>query len=150
MRSLRALALAAAASGALVWAGAGRRRQPVRRARPGRRLAGRAPRGGAFQLTLAGQNRVSQHLSWGGRVGLLVLADPGQLGVPLDARLRGHFGAIYVEGLVGPWLIFRDADPLRFHAAIGFGLVTHHVNVGAEVGLLDGGSMVGLRLAFPL
>ncbi len=149
MRSLRALALAAAASGALGWA------VPAAAANPYVELGLGAdwlvePLEGAFQFTLAGQNRVSQHLSWGGRVGLLVLADPGQLGVPLDARLRGHFGAIYVEGLIGPWLILRDADPLRFHAAIGFGLVTHHVVVGAEVGLLDGGSMVGLRLAFPL
>ena len=105
---------------------------------------------GAFQLTLAGDNRINPHLSWGGRIGLLALTGPGRLGVPIDVRLRGHFGRIYVDGLVGPWLIFRDTDPLRFHAGIGFGLETRSVNIGLEVGYLNPNSMVGLRLAFPM
>ena len=109
-----------------------------------------SPGAGAFQLTLGGDRRLNPHLSWGGRVGLLVLTDPGRLGVPIDVRLRGHFGRIYLEGLVGPWVVFSDHDPLRFHAGIGFGLATRHVDVGLEVGYLNPTSMLGLRLAFPL
>jgi hypothetical protein len=149
MSSPRTLVLVAAAAGALLWA------VPATAANPSIELGLGAdwmvsPEDGAFQLTLAGDQRINQHLSWGGRVGLLVLTDPTRLGVPIDVRLRGHFGRIYVEGLVGPWLVFNDSDTLRFHGAVGFGLVTRHVNVGLEVGFLDPTSMVGLRLAFPL
>jgi hypothetical protein len=149
MRSPRTLLLAAAAAGALLWS------VPAAAANPGVELGLGAdwlvsPEDGAFQLTLAGDQRINQHLSWGGRVGLLVLTDPTRLGVPLDVRLRGHFGRIYVEGLVGPWLVFNDSDTLRFHGAVGFGLVTRSFTVGLEVGYLDPTSLVGLRLAFPL
>jgi hypothetical protein len=108
------------------------------------------PQAGAFQVTLAGDNRIGQHLSWGGRIGLLLLTDPTRIGVPLDVRLRTHLGVVYVEGLVGPWLIFRDNDPLRFHAGIGFGVATRHVSVGLEVSYLNPTSMAGVRVAFPL
>jgi hypothetical protein len=148
MRSHRILILAAAAA-ALLWA------RPATAYSPSVELGLGAdwlvsPGDGAFQLTLAGDHRVSQHLSWGGRIGLLALTDPGRLGVPIDARLRGHFGRIYVEGLVGPWIVFSDHDALRFHGAIGFGLATRSVRIGLEVGYLNPSSMVGLRLAFPL
>lgn len=109
-----------------------------------------SPRHGAFQLTLAGDSWIGSHFSWGGRVGVLALTDPSRLGVPIDVRLRGHFGRVYVEGMVGPWLVFHDTDSLRFHAGFGFGLVTRQVRIGLEVGVLDPTSMIGLRLAFPL
>ena len=149
MRSPRTLILAAAAAGALLW------RVPAAAASPDVELGLGAdwlvsPQDGAFQLTLAGDKRINANLSWGGRVGLLVLTDPTRLGVPIDVRLRGHFGRIYVEGLVGPWLVFNDSDTVRFHGAVGFGLVTRSFTVGLEVGYLDPTSMVGLRLAFPL
>jgi len=147
MRSSRTLILAAAAAGALLSA------RPAAAASVELGLGAdwlTSPGDGAFQLTLGGDSRLSQHLSWGGRVGLLALTGPGRLGVPLDVRLRGHFGRIYVEGLVGPWLVFNDSDPLHFHAGIGFGLETRHLTVGLEVGYLNPTSMVGLRLAFPL
>ena len=150
MRSRRSLILAVGAACALAWAS-----PAAAAANPYVELGLGAdwlvePLEGAFQLTLGGQNHINPHLSWGGRIGLLYLANSGRLGLPLDARLRGHFGPIYVEGLVGPWLIFRDTDPLRFHGAIGFGLATRHVNAGVEVGVLNRGTLVGLRLAFPL
>jgi hypothetical protein len=147
MRSLRTLILASTLAGALGWA------RPASASQVELGLGAdwlTSPGDGAFQLTLAGDNRVSQHLSWGGRIGLLVLTDPSRFGVPIDFRLRGHFSRIYVEGLVGPWLVFRDGDAIRFHGAIGFGLQTNHVRVGLEVGYLNPTSMVGLRLAFPL
>jgi hypothetical protein len=147
MHTLRLLLLTAVAT--LAWAG------PAAAAGPSLELGLGAdwlvtPQDGAFQVTLAGDNRVSPHLSWGGRVGLLVLTDPGRVGVPIDVRLRGHFGQGYVEGLAGPWLVFHDTDPLRFHAGIGFGLATRHLSVGLEVAYLNPTSTVGLRLAFPL
>lgn len=149
MRTLRTLILAVAAASALGWA------RPAAAYNPQVELGLGAdwlasPRDGAFQLTLAGDNRISQHLSWGGRIGLLVLTDPNRFGVPVDLRLRGHFGRIYVEGLVGPWFVFRDNDSIRFHGGIGFGLATNRVRVGLEVGYLNPTSMVGLRLAFPI
>jgi hypothetical protein len=149
MHPLRTLILATAAASALLLAG------PARAANPGVELGLGAdwlldPRVGAFQLTLGSDSHLNPHLSWGGRVGLLLLTDPGRVGVPIDLRLRGHFGAIYVDGLVGPWLIFRDGDALRFHAGVGFGLATRHLTIGLEVAYLNPTSMVGLRLAFPL
>jgi len=149
MRSPRLLLLTAAAAATLAWA------VPAAAANPYLELGLGAdwlvtPQDGAFQVTLAGDNRVSQHLSWGGRIGLLVLTDPNRVGVPIDVRLRGHFGQAYVEGLAGPWLVFHDTDPLRFHAGIGFGLATRHLSVGLEVAYLNPTSTVGLRLAFPL
>ncbi len=148
MRSHRTLILAFALAGAIGWARPAAASSQVELGLGADWLA--SPREGAFQLTLAGDNWVGQHLSWGGRIGLLVLTDPSRFGVPIDFRLRGHFGRIYVEGLVGPWFLPRDNDALHFHGGIGFGLVTNHVRVGLEVGYLDPTSMVGLRFAFPL
>jgi len=148
MRSLRTLILAAAAAGALLLARPAAASTSVELGLGADWLT--SPNDGAFQLTLAGDNRVSQHLSWGGRIGLLALTDPSRFGVPIDFRLRGHFGRIYVEGLVGPWIVFKDDDALRFHGAIGFGLVADHVHIGLEVGYLNPTSMVGLRVAFPI
>ena len=149
MRTARALILAATAASVLLAA------HPAAAAGPSVELGLGAdwltsPGDGAFQLTLAGDQRLNQTFSWGGRIGLLALTGPGRLGVPIDARLRGHFGRIYVEGLVGPWVVFNDDDPLRFHAGIGFGLVTRSLTVGLEVGYLNPTAMVGLRVAFPL
>ena len=106
------------------------------------------PQRGAFELTLGGRTPLAQHLSVGGRVGLLLLSEPGRIGVPLDAALRAHFGRVYLEGLVGPWLVAHDG--VRFHGALGFGLATRGVHVGLEVGWLDGTSLLGLRLALPI
>jgi hypothetical protein len=146
MRSFRILILATAAAGALLWA-----RPAVADVELGLGADWLAsPGNGAFQVTLAGDQRLSRHLSWGGRIGLLVLTDPSRFGVPIDALLRGHFGRIYVEGMVGPWIVFNDHEALRFHGAIGFGLETRSVRIGLEVGYLDPTSVVGLRLAFPI
>jgi len=104
------------------------------------------PSAGAFELTLAGRTGLARHLSVGGRAGVLLLTAPGRVGVPLDAELRVHFGRVYVDGLVGPWI----EDGVRFHGAIGVGLATSGVHAGLEVGWLDGRSMLGLRIALPL
>ena len=54
------------------------------------------------------------------------------------------------DGLVGPWIVFDDDDAVRLHAALGFGILTHSLSFGLEVGWLDPTSMIGVRVAFPL
>jgi hypothetical protein len=107
------------------------------------------PEDGAFQLTFAVDQRIAKGVTFGGRFGAAVLGDPTRIGVPLDARLRFRVDRLYVEGLVGPWIVFDDDDALRFHAAVGFGVVSRSMQVGLELGYLDPTSMIGLRLAFP-
>jgi len=108
------------------------------------------PEDGAFQLTFAVDQRIARHVTFGGRFGAAFLTDPTRIGVPIDARLRFRVDRLYLEGLVGPWIIFDDDDALRFHAAIGFGVVSRRSwQIGLELGYLDPTAMVGLRLAFP-
>jgi hypothetical protein len=108
------------------------------------------PEDGALQLTLGVDSRLARHLSVGVRFGAMVLSEPDRLGVPIDGRLRVRSGRVYAEGLVGPWIVFDDADNVRLHAAFGFGLATRSLTFGLEVGWLDPTSMIGVRLAFPL
>jgi len=108
------------------------------------------PEAGELQITLAADTPLAKHVSAGVRFGMMFLAEPDRLGVPIDGRLRLRTGRIYAEGLVGPWLVFDDDNSLRLHAAFGFGLVTRSLTFGLEVGWLDPTSMVGVRIAFPL
>lgn len=108
------------------------------------------PGTGAFQVTLAGDTTLVRHLAFGGRIGLLVATGPTRLGVPADLRLRVAWDRVYLDGLVGPWLVFDDGDTLRFHAAVGFGLARRDFTLGLEVGALDRSTLLGIRLALPL
>jgi len=108
------------------------------------------PNLGAFQLTLAGDTPLARHVTLGGRVGLLLVTDPSRVGVPLDLRLRLRLDHVYLDGLVGPWLLFDDGRTLRFHGGVGFGLLRRDFSFGLEAGSLDGTGMVGVRLAVPL
>lgn len=86
------------------------------------------------------------------RFGAAFFTGPVRVGLPLDLRLRARFQRLYVEGLMGPWIVFDDADALKFHAGVGFGLVARRVSFGVEVGYLTAPSTgtVGVALAFPL
>jgi len=108
------------------------------------------PERGALQLTLSGDTPLAKGLAAGGRIGVLLVTDPGRLGVPIDGLLRLRLGRFYVEGLVGPWISFDGPETVRLHAAIGFGLVAKGLQVGLEVGWLDPTSMLGVRLAIPI
>ena len=108
------------------------------------------PDAGSLQLTLAGDVPLTKTLAGGGRIGVLLETGPARLGVPVDGLLRLRLGRFYVEGLAGPWISFEGGDALRLHAAIGFGLAAKDVQLGVEVGYLDPGSMIGLRLAIPI
>ena len=107
------------------------------------------PGDGAFQLTLAAENRLARHVRLGVRFGAMLLSGPSRVGVPIDARLRIRVQRLYVEGLVGPWIVFDDGDALKLHAGIGFGILSRGVQLGLELGYLDPTSMIGVRVAFP-
>ena len=140
------IVLAAAALAALLWAAP---------ARAGAALGLGAdylvdPEAGAFMLTIAGDTPLARHLTIGGRVGAMLVTDPGRVGIPLDLRLRFRANRLYVDGLVGPWIILDDDDSIRFHGAIGFGVLSRSFSVGLELGVLHDTTIVGARLAFPL
>lgn len=99
--------------------------------------------------TLALETPIARRLSVGGRFGVFLESDPSRLGVPLDARLRFHTRALYVDGLVGPWIFFREPQRVRFHGALGVGLFLRgRVSLGIELGYLDPSAMLGARFAF--
>jgi hypothetical protein len=107
------------------------------------------PSQGAFQLTLAADTPLARHLSVGARFGAMLVSGPSRLGVPIDARLRIHMERVYLEGLVGPWIVTKEDPAVRFHGAVGFGVVSRGLQLGLEVGYLDPSAMIGVRLAFP-
>ena len=104
---------------------------------------------GVFDLTLEIEAIVARHLGVGGRFGLALVTSPTTVAIPLDLVVAGEFSRFYVEGLVGPWIVFQG-NAFRAHAALGFGLRTRSVSVGLEGGWLDPEGIIGLRLAFPL
>ncbi len=108
------------------------------------------PHDGALMLTLAAETPLARHLTVGGRFGAMLISGPTRVGVPIDLRLRARFSGLYLEGLVGPWFVFNDGDVLRFHGALGFGILARSVSFGLEVGYMDPTAMIGVRLAFPL
>ena len=107
------------------------------------------PSQGAFQLTLAADAPLARHVSVGARFGAMLVSGPSRLGVPIDARLRIHVQRVYFEGLVGPWIITKEDPAVRFHGAVGFGVLSRGLQLGLEVGYLDPSTMIGVRLAFP-
>ena len=102
--------------------------------------------GGLFNLTLGVDTRLARNILIGGRFGALATTDP-VFGVPLDFEFRVDLGRIYLNALVGPWIMFGDSRILA-HAAIGFGLESGPISFGLEVGYLTPTPMAGLRLAF--
>jgi hypothetical protein len=104
---------------------------------------------GVFDLTLEIETFVARHLGVGGRFGLALVTSPSTMAIPLDLVIAGEFSRFYVEGLVGPWIVFQGSA-FRAHAALGVGLRTRSLSVGLEAGWLDPEAIVGVRLAFPL
>jgi hypothetical protein len=107
---------------------------------------------GAFELLLAGDAPLARRIAVTGRVGALVTTSSGTAGVPIDAGLRINAGRLYLEGLVGPWIVFKG-DAVRGHAAFGFGLQSREVSFGVEVGTFGfsgGNGMLGARLGVRL
>jgi len=103
---------------------------------------------GIFQLTLDVDTPLARHLSVGGRFGAMLTSGPTTFGVPVDLYLRLRLRRIYLQGLVGPWLLV-GTSVVRVHAAFGFGLEARGgLSVGLEVGWLDPSAIIGLRLAW--
>ena len=107
---------------------------------------------GLFSLTFGLRGALARRISLGGRFGGFITTLPYQIGAPIDLQLRAHVGdgRVYIDGLLGPWVVFTSAAPLRFHAAFGFGLQASWVTFGFELGYLDPTAIVGLRVAFRL
>ncbi|WP_242393486.1 hypothetical protein [Anaeromyxobacter oryzisoli] len=146
--SSRGMVVAAAVAAALAWAAP---------ARAGIELGAGAdylpdPARGAFQLTLAADAPIVQvpHVAVGGRFGVLGITNPGHFGIPIDARVRLLAGPLYLEGLLGPWIIVEDSNEVRFHGAGGIGVHLPMLDFGLEIGSLAGKSMIGLRFAVPI
>jgi hypothetical protein len=108
------------------------------------------PDSGELQLTLAAETRLMKHVTLGVRFGVNYFGESDNFGVPIDGRLRIRTSGIYIDGLVGPWIVFDSGDTVRLHAALGFGILTRSLSFGVEVGYVEDTSMVGLRVAFPL
>src|SRR5512138_1655791 len=108
------------------------------------------PDQGELQLTLAAETRLMRHVTLGVRIGANYYGESHDFGVPIDGRLRIRTSGLYIDGLVGPWLVFDDGDTVRLHAAIGFGILTRSLSFGLEVGYVEDTSMVGVRVAFPI
>jgi hypothetical protein len=105
--------------------------------------------GGIFDVTFSGRTYVTRGLSVGGRLGAAFITSPSTLGIPIDLVLRGDINRFYVEGVAGPWIVFKG-DAIRAHAGLGFGIRARQVSVGLEIAYLDPDAVLGVRVAIPL
>ncbi len=104
----------------------------------------------AFNFTLGVEGRIAGPLSIGARFGAALITDGNDIGIPLDLILRANVARnrVYIEGMVGPWIVFGRNDEFRAHAAFGFGLQSGAASIGLEVGYLDPNPVIGLRLGY--
>lgn len=101
-----------------------------------------------FQFTLGVDTHLAGPFSIGGRFGAMLATSPSTLGIPLDLALHANLTRhLYLEGLVGPWILFKG-DTFRAHAAFGFGLERGALSFGFEVGYLTPEPTMGLRLGY--
>lgn len=105
-----------------------------------------------FPLHLSVGGQLGRAVEIGGRFGAFIVTPGTRVGVPVDFFLRVAFPRtpVYLEGLVGPWILFGEHDPVRAHGAVGFGVRMQGFSVGLEAGYLAPSSMLGLRLGFEL
>ena len=104
---------------------------------------------GLFNLTLDVKTPLARTVYLGGRFGALITTGPNTVGIPLDLQIGANIDRFYLEGLVGPWILFTP-NPVRAHVGFGFGLRTRVVSVGLELGYLTPSAMLGLRVGFQL
>jgi hypothetical protein len=106
-------------------------------------------RAGQFSATLAVLGRLTNEIAAGVRFGALINTQPTTVGIPLDLDLRVSLSKLYLEGTAGPWILFTDS-PVRAHVAFGFGLQSHSISFGLELGWLDPAALLGVRLGIRL
>lgn len=142
-------AVAVAAFGLCVWALPGA--AEAAQVRLGLGADYQVARRGLLELMLTVDGAVARYVRVGGRFGALATTGGPTFGVPLDLAVRAELASrrVYLEGLVGPWVMFDDRL-IHLHAAIGFGLQSGGLSFGIEVGWLDPSPMAGLRLAFAI
>ncbi|WP_342377490.1 hypothetical protein NVS55_39280 [Myxococcus stipitatus] len=104
----------------------------------------------AFSFLLGVEGKIAGPISVGARFGASLLTDGNDVAIPLDLSIRANIASakVYVEGLVGPWIVIDRNDTLRAHAAFGFGLQGKAASIGIEVGYLEPRAIIGLRLAY--
>lgn len=103
-----------------------------------------------FDFTLGLEGRIARPVSAGARFGVALITEGNDLAIPLDLTLRFHPGGapIYLEGLVGPWIVLGRGDALRVHAAFGFGFERQGFSIGLEAGYLDPSPIIGVKLGY--
>lgn len=102
-----------------------------------------------FDFTLGVEGHVAGPVFAGARFGAMLVTDGNDIGIPLDVYLRANIArSVYIEGLVGPWLVFDRGDALRAHGAFGFGLQGRSASIGIEVGYLDPDPIIGLKFGY--
>jgi hypothetical protein len=105
---------------------------------------------GVFTFDLDTLWTVASGVQLGIRPGfMLTTASDVSAGIPVDFQIRGIFGSVYVDGVAGPWFLFKG-DVVRAHAGMGAGLRSGRLRIGGEVAYLTGGAVFGARLAFEL
>jgi hypothetical protein len=102
-----------------------------------------------FDFTLGLEGHIAGPVFAGARFGATLITDGNDVGIPLDVYLHANVArSVYIEALVGPWIVFGRDDELRAHAAFGFGLQGKAASIGVEVGYLDPDPIIGLKLAY--
>jgi hypothetical protein len=103
-----------------------------------------------FDFTLAVEGRITGPVSAGARFGVGLITEGNDLAIPLDLLLRFNLTSapVYVEGMVGPWIVLGRGDALRVHAAFGFGFQRQGFSIGLEAGYLDPSPLIGVKLGY--
>ncbi|MCE9671892.1 hypothetical protein LY474_29220 [Myxococcus stipitatus] len=104
----------------------------------------------AFNFTLAVEGKIAGPISVGARFGAALITEGNDVAIPLDLLIRANIASarVYIEGLVGPWIVLGRGDEFRGHAAFGFGLQGKAASIGVEVGYLDPNPIIGLKFGY--
>lgn len=104
-----------------------------------------------IDVHLSIDGEVNEFLSLGARTGFFLAVPSITPGVPLDFEVRiTPIRKLYIEALVGPWLLIDDPAPIRLHASFGFGYRGRGFQIGLEASYLAPSPMLGVRIGFPI
>jgi hypothetical protein len=103
-----------------------------------------------FDFTLGVEGHITGPITAGARFGVALITEGNDLAIPLDLTVRANLTSapIYLEGMVGPWIVLGRGDALRVHAAFGFGFQRREFSIGLEAGYLDPSPIIGVKLGY--